>query len=43
MGDHVVVKPGAKLIGGKVAAGHYVPALITKQEQAGALPRIIER
>jgi len=44
LGDHVVVEPGAKLIGVKVAAGRYVPALslITKQEQADALPRITE-
>lgn len=44
LGDHVVVEPGAKLIGVKVPAGRYVPALslITKQEQADALPRITE-
>ncbi len=44
LGDHVVVEPGAKLIGVKVAAGRYVPALslITTQEQADALPRITE-
>jgi carbonic anhydrase len=44
LGDHVVVEPGAKLIGVKVAAGRYVPALslITKQEQADALPLITE-
>jgi carbonic anhydrase/acetyltransferase-like protein (isoleucine patch superfamily) len=42
LGDHVVVEPGAKLIGVKVAPGRYVPALslITKQAQADALPRI---
>ncbi|MBI4000808.1 MAG: carbonic anhydrase [Nitrospira defluvii] len=42
LGDHVVVEPGAKLIGVKVAAGRYVPALalITTQEQADALPVI---
>jgi carbonic anhydrase/acetyltransferase-like protein (isoleucine patch superfamily) len=36
LGDHVVVEPGAKLIGVKVAPGRYVPAfaLITTQEQA---------
>ena len=40
LGDHVVVEPGAKLIGVKVAPGRYVPALalITTQEQADALP-----
>ena len=42
LGDHVVVEPGAKLIGVNVAAGRYVPALtlVTTQEQADALPRI---
>lgn len=45
LGDHVVVEPGAKLIGVTVAAGRYVPALslVTTQEQADALPRITER
>ncbi len=44
LGDHVVVEPGAKVIGVKVAAGRYVPALslITKQEQADVLPLITE-
>lgn len=44
LGDHVVVEPGAKLIGVKVASGRYVPALsiITKQEQADALPVITD-
>ncbi len=42
IGDHVVIEPGAKLIGVKIAAGRYVPALslITTQEQADALPKI---
>lgn len=42
LGDHVVVEPGAKLIGVKVPAGRYVPALtlVTSQEQADALPLI---
>ncbi len=42
LGDHVVVEPGAKLIGVKVDSGRYVPALslITTQEQADALPFI---
>jgi len=42
LGDHVVVEPGAKLIGVKVAPGRYVPALsiITKQAEANALPLI---
>ncbi|MFO0775686.1 MAG: carbonic anhydrase [Nitrospiraceae bacterium] len=44
IGDHVVVEPGAKLIGVKVAAGRYVPALalVTTQAQADALPLIDE-
>lgn len=42
LGDHVVVEPGAKLIGVKVAPGRYVPALsiITKQADADVLPKI---
>ena len=42
LGDRVVVEPGAKLIGVKVASGRYVPALtlVTTQEQADALPLI---
>ncbi len=42
LGDHVVVEPGAKLIGVKVASGRYVPALtlVTTQKQADALPLI---
>ena len=42
VGDHVVVEPGAKIIGVKVPRGRYVPALsiITKQAQADALPSI---
>lgn len=42
LGDHVVVEPGAKLIGVNVAPGRYVPAtaLVTTQEQADALPMI---
>ena len=45
LGDHVVVEPGAKVIGVTVAAGRYIPALslITRQEQADALPLITER
>ena len=44
IGDHVVIEPGAKLIGVKVAPGRYVPALsvITKQSQADALPVITQ-
>lgn len=42
VGDHVVVEPGAKLIGVKVPSGRYVPALslVTTQAQADALPAI---
>lgn len=41
-GDHVVVEPGAKLIGVKVASGRYGPALsiITRQAQADLLPAV---
>lgn len=44
LGDHVVVEPGAKIIGVKIGSYRYVPALslITKQEQADALPRITD-
>jgi carbonic anhydrase/acetyltransferase-like protein (isoleucine patch superfamily) len=44
IGNHVVVEPGAKIIGVKIASGRYVPALslITKQTEADALPRITE-
>lgn len=44
IGDHVVIEPGAKLIGVKVASGRYVPALsiVTKQAQADALPLITQ-
>jgi carbonic anhydrase/acetyltransferase-like protein (isoleucine patch superfamily) len=40
LGDHVVVEPGAKIIGVKIQSRRYVPALslITRQEQADALP-----
>ena len=42
LGHHVVVEPGAKLIGVKVASGRYVPAvaIITNQSDADALPAI---
>ena len=42
IGDNVVIEPGAKVIGVKVPAGHYVPAgaVITTQPQADALPAI---
>ena len=44
IGDHVVVEPGAKIIGVKIAPGRYVPALtaITTQSQADSLPRITD-
>ena len=42
IGDGVVLEPGAKVIGVKIASGRYVPAgsVITKQEDADALPAI---
>jgi len=42
LGDHVVVEPGAKIIGVKVPPGRYVPAmsLISTQTEADALPTI---
>lgn len=42
LGDHVVVEPGAKIIGVTIPSRRYVPALslITKQEDADALPPI---
>lgn len=45
LGDHVVVEPGAKIIGVKIPSGRYVPALsmIDKQSQADALPMITEK
>lgn len=45
LGHHVVVEPGARLIGVRVAPWRYVPAgaLITKQDQADALPTITSR
>ena len=45
LGDHVVVEPGAKIIGVTIASGRYVPALtaITTQAQADALPLITDR
>ena len=42
VGDGVVIEPGAKIIGVKIAAGRYVPtgSIITKQADADALPAI---
>ncbi len=42
IGEGSVVEPGAKVIGVKVASGHYVPAgaVITTQAQADELPAI---
>lgn len=42
LGDHVVVEPGAKIVGVTIPSHRYVPALslITRQEDADALPRI---
>lgn len=44
IGDGVVIKPGAKIIGVKIASGRYVPtgSVITKQADADALPEITE-
>ena len=44
VGDHVVIEPGAKVIGVKIAPRRYVPAmaLITTQEDADALPVITD-
>jgi len=43
--DRVVVEPGAKIIGVKIASGRYVPALtvVTTQEVADNLPLITDR
>ena len=44
VGDGVVLEPGAKVIGVKIASGRYVPAgsVITKQADADALPEITD-
>jgi carbonic anhydrase/acetyltransferase-like protein (isoleucine patch superfamily) len=44
IGERVVVEPGAKIIGVKIAPDRYVPALsiITQQSVADSLPRITE-
>lgn len=44
IGDHVVVEPGAKIVGVKIASGRYVPtgAVVTKQSDADALPKITD-
>lgn len=44
VGDGVVLEPGAKVVGVKIAAGRYVPAgsVITKQADADVLPTITE-
>ena len=44
LGDRVVVEPGAKIIGVKIASDRYVPALsiVTKQIEADALPHITD-
>lgn len=44
LGDHVVVEPGAKVVGVKIGSNRYVPGLsmITSQAQADALPVIRE-
>ena len=42
---HVVVEPGAKIIGVRIAARRYIPtmAVITKQSDADALPLITDQ
>ncbi len=42
VGEHVVIEPGAKVIGVNIPSGHYVPAgmVVTTQAQADALPLI---
>jgi carbonic anhydrase/acetyltransferase-like protein (isoleucine patch superfamily) len=44
VGDHVVVEPGAKIVGVKIASGRYVPtgSVVTKQADADALPKITD-
>ena len=44
VGDGVVLEPGAKVIGVKIASGRYVPAgsVITNQADADALPEITD-
>ena len=44
VGDGVVLEPGAKVVGVKIASGRYVPAgsVITKQADADALPVITD-
>jgi carbonic anhydrase/acetyltransferase-like protein (isoleucine patch superfamily) len=45
LGNRVVVEPGAKIIGVKIASGRYVPALsvVTTQDVADSLPLITDR
>jgi len=44
VGDGVVLEPGAKVVGVKIASGRYVPtgSVITKQADADALPTITD-
>ena len=44
LGDHVVVEPGARILGVKIESGRYVPtgAIVTKQADADALPKITD-
>lgn len=44
VGDGVVIEPGAKIIGVKIASGRYVPtgSVITNQAAADALPEITD-
>ncbi len=45
LGNRVVVEPGAKIIGVKIASGRYVPALsvVTTQDVADSLPLMTDR
>ena len=45
IGDHVVIEPGAKVIGVHIPHGRYVPALkaVTRQADADRLPLITKR
>jgi len=44
IGDHVVVEPGARILGVKIESGRYVPTgtVVTKQADADALPKITD-
>lgn len=44
IGDHVVVEPGARILGVKIESGRYVPTgtVVIKQADADALPKITD-